>query len=74
MSAWQPIETAPKDGSEVMLYDPRFRRFKIGRWREDDYCPEHGELWLDDSHDDFSTGFASCPIQPTHWQPLPEAP
>ena len=72
--AWQPIETAPRDGSTLMLYDPAVRSFRLGSWREDDFMPDEGEMWLDNSHDDFSCGFASCPLCPTHWMPLPEPP
>ncbi len=74
MNKWQPIETAPKDGSEIMLFDPKFQRFRIGSWREDEFLPDLGEMWLDDSYDDFSTGLNSCPLEPTHWMPLPDAP
>lgn len=72
--AWHPIETAPKDGTEMMLFDPSFHRFKIGSWREDDFMNSVGAMWLDDSYDDFSCGFCSCPLEPTHWMPLPTPP
>ncbi len=47
MSEWQPIETAPKDGREVLLYNGS--GIAIGRWedREDDYPdqPGHNPGW-----------------------------
>ena len=56
---WQPIETAPKDGTEVLLWvdclDRVLAAWKDGRWVE---------TW-----DDNPLAFS-----PTCWMPLPEAP
>ena len=48
MSWWQPIETAPKDGSDIILGAPAqtFKgkqvepRTTIGRWTTDEECME----------------------------------
>jgi hypothetical protein len=57
---WQPIETAPKDGTRVLTYAPKrtwatqhiaINHFKQGVWQ---HCN------------------SECP--PTHWQPLPASP
>lgn len=58
---WQPIETAPKDGTSVLLWftraEPQIGRFRRGhgartrRWWV-------GDFW----------------IEPTHWMPLPPPP
>lgn len=69
-SGWQPIETAPKDGTQLLLYDCGV--IKIGSWREDDY--RGIEEWLENDWNDFSTGWASSPIYASHWQPLPTPP
>ena len=71
--SWQPIETAPKDGTLVILYGGYFG-VSLGSWREDDYLAERGEMWLDNSYDEYSTGFASWPLEPSHWMPLPPPP
>lgn len=76
---WQPIETAPKDGTHVLLWcpwpwKPMAGRVSVGSFREDDYAQEDGPTWLDDSHDDFSTGYASTPLRATHWMQLPPPP
>lgn len=68
MSDWQPIDTAPKDGTRVLLYD-RFCRE-----------PEHARFvgfWAQDARDS-TWKWWSCPgafiRRPTHWHPLPEPP
>lgn len=58
---WQPIETAPKDGSHVQLYRPeiQFVGYYGGAdsgWRIN--APGLPAMWP----------------QPTHWRPLPAAP
>lgn len=69
---WQPIETAPKDGTEILLYEEW--GVTIGSYRTDDNFPEGAPLWLDNSYDDFSIGLASRPVSATHWMPLPLPP
>ena len=73
MSTWQPIETAPRDGTWVLLADP-------------DLCDEHGVLLpVPAEFRPEVTGWGSpdgewmdlhgCRvITPTHWMPLPEPP
>lgn len=58
---WQPIETAPKDGSLVLTWREHTTRPLITRW---DWV--YGEWENDDS------GFHVHNI--THWMPLPSAP
>jgi hypothetical protein len=76
MSGWQPIETAPKDGTLVLLFTKRkeYSRVQIGSFREDDFVPGEPMFFADD-YDDFSTGYCSTPLDDaTHWMPLPEHP
>ena len=70
MSEWQPIETAPKDGSRILVFN---RKVYIASWSEE---AQHGEFecapgWQVFCPDDY--WYAFC-VNPTHWMPLPEPP
>jgi hypothetical protein len=69
--AWQPIETAPKDGTLILTvvagWQPGiFRWDEIGRWTPDPEsflnASDLGE-WIDGNE-----------YNPTHWMPLPTGP
>ena len=66
MTTWQPIETAPKDGTEILGLEGEV----IGqmKWRSEPYRKTGWHLsqlvWGDEST--FS--------EPTHWMPKPEKP
>lgn len=65
-TGWQPIETAPKDGTEVLTFGPLKdgsgfyyecqAYYHKGAW------PRWPVEWM-----------ANC-LTPTHWQPLPSPP
>jgi hypothetical protein len=66
MSEWQPIETAPKDGTAFIGYSPEYGwagtvRFDL----EDDEDPEIGNP---------NWEFLGATVCCTHWMPLPEPP
>lgn len=70
MSAWQPIETAPKDGTWVLLFSPDAEPDTpfIGQWRDVEDYPDGGAWWE-------NNGSSYCiDADPSHWQPLPESP
>jgi len=59
---WQPIETAPKDGTRILLFHPDRHeelQIMIGKWHAGH------ELWENE-------GVFSCGM--THWKPLPLPP
>lgn len=64
MSGWLSIESAPKDGTFLLLYGPHSRRggnYQLtARW--------DGQYW--ESADD---GY-NIYLDPTHWMPLPDPP
>lgn len=86
MSEWQPIETAPRDGTYVLLYFPahlRFDEYKypqwwlIGKWTEDIFSDEGSGRWIGPYSDGFSCNLinvAGPDASPTHWMSLPEPP
>lgn len=60
---WKPIETAPKDGTAILVY-----------WRFDTHKFIHpaifiAGLWVHDWDRDESVA-----LEPTHWMPIPEPP
>ena len=77
MSEWQPIETAPKDRTEVIIFGLWAGEI-TGRERTPgiflaSYCGPGGDF---DGYDWSVSGgdaYASW-AKPTHWMPLPEPP
>lgn len=71
MNTWQPIETAPKNGTTVLLFTP-YRHIdsdptsgiRTGFW-----C-KYDQLW----DRDYSSKRMAKAEAPTHWMPLPSAP
>lgn len=63
---WQPIETAPKDGTWVLLYQGE--HVFQGYWFN---IIEGHERWADHSASGCG-GYVEA--MPTHWMPLPPAP
>ena len=76
-SGWQPIETAPRDGTEIIItngYEVYTAKYYKGIVLND-------KPWFAKSADGelFNDGYdhENAPIymyRPTHWQPLPELP
>lgn len=67
MSDWQPIETAPKDGTVILLGDNRYAKpaYLMAEW-DRDY-----EYWMTKTS---SRGHFQFWRDATHWMPLPEPP
>jgi hypothetical protein len=62
---WQPIATAPKDGSKIIVYRTMF---------DGDYIPQVGVDWWGTfgSRDTWAKSRPDTP--PVMWQPMPEPP
>jgi hypothetical protein len=63
MSEWQPIESAPRDGTEFVMLDANVKTATVGHWMED-------VDWMDFGKEPRWFPLAT----PTHWMPLPEMP
>jgi len=85
MTEWQPIETAPKDGSEILILAHKMAiqaRYCPGEWSEDTPlgpAEYSGAVWcaFDDAEqfeiEEYPDGSAHhWPV--THWMPLPAPP
>jgi hypothetical protein len=74
MMSWQPIDTAPKDGTYVLLFIPQFGRCHI--WRGNYIVSEtftHGTLDYRFEGWNIDIVYGDRP-EPTHWMPLPAGP
>lgn len=86
---WQPISTAPKDGSPILLYCKEAiereeevpgltKNTAIGFWLEGKWCSIEGGN-EGGSMGSSQTGWMSgcwewTILNPSHWMPMPEAP
>jgi hypothetical protein len=55
---WRTMETAPRDGTQVLVFGGHFRQPTI--------APADGDWWRWGKTEGFTV--------PTHWMPLPDAP
>jgi len=64
---WHPIETAPKDGTQILAYardEYGINYYGVAEWAEArDWMPRSVAGW-----------FWTYAIRPTHWMPLPDPP
>lgn len=79
MTGWQPIETAPKDGTRIILTDGR--TVEAGCFAPDVHGDDFAWAFVDDYQGcDLVTGYVGVAANAwkntavTHWQPLPEPP
>lgn len=72
---WQPIESAPKDGTKILAIENFTYEWEdengVAKTRPGDWCvvswhPQHEE-WI-------GFGMMLSSFTPTHWMPLPEPP
>ena len=74
---WRPIEEAPKDGTRVLLYWPKFGsnpRQEIGYFEMQKYHSKPTPYWWSSNAVKNYGVRWYRDYQPTHWQPLPQPP
>lgn len=75
-AGWLPIETAPKDGSAVLVHPPTWddsaRTCSVATYNLDQYAMKPRPYWERD--DAMGKVGYSRDKPPTHWRPLPPAP
>lgn len=66
MSEWQPIATAPRDGTSILTYP----HYAVTSWVSEDVYPGPG--WSDGWDEGIERWKTTD--KPTHWMPLPKSP
>jgi hypothetical protein len=78
MTGWQPIETAPKDGTRLLFWDGRLKMAISGCWHDEPTRDDPGGYdpgWAWWSADEDLIMWDSGPDDaPTHWMSLPAPP
>jgi len=73
---WQPIETAPKDGTRILVTGEGI--IWIASWKEieipNDNGIDHFESWVVYECEDIYFNYELSHMDITHWQHLPELP
>jgi hypothetical protein len=71
---WQPIKTAPRDGTRVWLFDPDTEEC-VGSYASTDLPQNHPDYWEGwvYAEEILINHCATDPV-PTHWMPIPKRP
>jgi len=74
---WRPIETAPRDGTDILIYSPEMEGCAIALASaleddEEDESKKDHDLY-DTWYDTWGDG-TPMDVVPTHWMPLPTIP
>lgn len=83
---WQPIETAPKDGTRILVYVPDSENVLSVYWDDEfvfkfdeakaestEYQGEHEGAWTDDAVKSWAYQEKES-YHPNYWMPFPESP
>ena len=79
---WQPIETAPRDATAILVMRDIWPGAKSGRAKECNGRNTYVAAWWPDERGGQGAWICymdaaldpECPVEPTHWMPLPDAP
>ena len=70
---WQPIETAPKDGTKILVFCPWLGVCGPATWNICQYAKNPKPFWTHWGERIWGTSRVRID-QPTHWMPMPEGP
>ncbi len=82
-SEWMDIETAPRDGTEIIAvfsndYGYQERPTVYGPWtvkfRDNKWMASWDDARVIESEGYWGTDYKTTPLDPTHWMPLPPPP
>lgn len=68
LGEWQPIETAPRDGTAILT----FPHYRVSHWAEADETMSEDGCFVGRWDDGFEAYW--CLAKVTHWMPLPSPP
>ena len=71
---WQPIETAPTDGTKILCWFPDLETWDVCRAASFEIYGERGFEWVDQWNDDTYGTQTKLRCEPSHWMPLREPP
>ena len=79
---WQPIETAPRDATAILVMRDIWPGTRSGRAEECNGHNTYVAAWWSDERGGQGAWICymdavldpECPVEPTHWMPLPDAP
>jgi hypothetical protein len=78
MADWMPIETAPKDGTRILVVnkDEGADSIEITEWYSlgHDVYRERPDGLYERHHETYAEGWNGNGHRATHWQPLPPPP
>lgn len=76
LEGWQPIETAPKDGTDILVMYMHIDTQIVHNafWNEYEDCDDSETGWWSYEHSEVSRIKLDDWMTPTHWMPLPAAP
>ena len=76
LTSWNPIETAPKDGTDVLVMYMNIDTQIVHNafWLSDEGCNDNIVGWWTYEHSEASRILLDDWMTPTHWMPLPTPP
>ena len=71
---WQPIETAPKDGTSILISEEGHPYVMQASWEPWDYAHDQSDCYWRCGRQGAKGYDDSGSMDPTHWMPLPQPP